>query len=93
MEQGGVEKAIVPEILRMGTRGVRIKIWTFLYLNQPSWFTAQEIAEHLNMPLSTVQVALKDLRLLAPRIQSENKQRFSKGRPEKQYCFQQILKG
>ena len=52
------------------------------------WFTAQDVAEHLDMPLSTVQVALKDLRVLAPRIISKDKERSSKGRPEKEYSFQ-----
>jgi predicted transcriptional regulator len=81
----------VPEILRTGTRGVRVKIWTFLYLNEPRWFTAQQIAEYLKMPLSTVQVALKDLRSLAPRIQCQDIDREGKGRPEKEYSFQKIL--
>ena len=77
----------VPPVLRIGSRGVRAKIWTFLYLNRPKWFTARDISTHLDMPLSTVQVALKDLLLIAPRIQSNDKDRFRKGRPEKEYSL------
>ena len=53
--------------------------------------SAQEIAEHLDMPLSTVQVALKDLRL-APRRLCRDIEKSGKGRPEKEYSFQRILK-
>ena len=77
----------VPEILKAGTRGVRAKIWIFLYLNQPDWFTSQEISGHLDMPLSTVQVALKEICSIAPRIRCRDKQRSGKGRPEKEYMF------
>ena len=88
MENGGHEAEIwVPPILRVGSRGVRAKIWTFIYLNRSKWFTARDISTHLEMPLSTVQVALKDLLLIAPRIQSNDKDRFRKGRPEKEYSF------
>jgi len=79
---------LVPEILKIGTRGVRTKIWTFLYLNQPNWFTSQEIAKYLDMPLSTVQVALKDICSIAPRIKCRDKPKIGKGRPEKMYSFQ-----
>jgi predicted transcriptional regulator len=78
----------VPEILKVGTRGVRSKIWTFLYLNQPDWFTSNEISEHLDMPLSTVQVALKEICSIAPRIEYRDKPQSGKGRPEKEYSFQ-----
>ena len=77
----------VPAVLKVGTRGVRAKIWAFLLVNESSWFTAKDISTHLDMPLSTVQVALKDLLLIAPRIQSNDKDRFRKGRPEKEYSF------
>ena len=90
MEETGEPQ--VPEILKVGTRGVRAKIWTFLYLNQPEGFTAQKIAQHLEMPLSTVQVALKDICSIAPRILSRDIERTVKGRPEKEYRFQKILK-
>ena len=82
---------LVPEILKVGTRGVRAKIWTFLYLNQPEWFTAKKMSKHLDMPLSTVQVALKEICSIAPRIKCRDKQRNGKGRPEKEYSFQKTL--
>lgn len=81
----------VPEILKIGTRGVRAKIWTFLFVNKPYWFTAQEIAKHLDMPLSTVQVALKDVRILGPGIVYEDIERSGKGRREKKYSYQGLL--
>jgi len=81
----------VPDILNIGTRGVRVKIWTFLFVNPSQWFTAQEIAGYLSMPLSTVQVALKDIRILGPRIESEDTKRSGKGRPKKRYRYQAIL--
>ena len=80
----------VPEILKVGTRGVRAKIWTFLYLNKSHWFTAQEMSQYLEMPLSTVQVALKDIRSIAPRIKCKDKPKNGKGRPEKEYSFQKM---
>jgi len=87
----GGEGVWVPEILKVEKRGVRAKIWTFIYLNTPRWFTAQEISNHLGMPLSTVQMALKDLRDIAPRIDSRDKEISGKGRPEKEYRFQRLL--
>jgi len=81
----------VPEILKMGTRGVRVKIWTFLFLNPSRWFNAQQIAEYLGMPLSTVQVAIKDVRIIGPGIRCEDIERSGKGRPEKRYRYQRIL--
>jgi len=81
----------VPEILKVGTRGVRAKIWTFLYLNQSNWFTAQEMSKYLEMPLSTVQVALKDICSIAPRIRCKDKPKNGKGRPRKEYSFHKTL--
>ena len=81
----------VPEILKVGTRGVRTKIWIFLYLNQPTGFTSQEMSKYLDMPLSTVQVALKDVCSIAPRIKCKDKPKSGKGRPEKEYNFQKTL--
>ena len=81
----------IPEILKVGTRGVRAKIWTFLYLNQSNWFTSQEMSKYLEMPLSTVQVALKDICSIAPRIKCKDKPKSGKGRPEKEYSFQKTL--
>jgi predicted transcriptional regulator len=86
------EEVWVPPILRIGHRGVRAKIWAFLYVNQSRWFTAKEISEHLDMPLSTVQVALKDLLILGPRIESRDKDRSGRGRPEKEYSFQRVIR-
>ena len=86
------KRPLVPEILKVGTRGVRAKIWTFLYLNQPIWFTSHEISNHLDMPFSTVQVALKDICIIAPRIKCRDKPTIGKGRPEKEYSFQKYEK-
>lgn len=81
----------VPNILKVGRRGVRAKIWAFMHANPSRGFTAREIAKYLEMPLSTVQIALKDLCSLAPRIKPRDKEREGKGRPEKEYRFQRIL--
>jgi len=43
------------------------------------------------MPLSTVQVALKDLLDIAPRVWSVDKGREGRGRPEKMYSFQRFI--
>lgn len=88
--EGEDKKPQVPEILKWGSRGVRAKIWGFLLWNEPNWFTAKEISQYLDMPLTTVQGALKDL-ILAPRIKCNDKERAGKGRPEKEYRFQRIL--
>lgn len=87
MEKGKSTDAWIPKILRIGRRGVRAKIWTFLFVNRPNWFTAQEIAGYLGMPLSTVQVAIKDVCALSPRIDNEDIKKLGKGRPEKRYRF------
>ena len=84
------KRPVVPEILKVGTRGVRAKIWTFLYLNQPNWYTSQEISKHLDMPLSTVQVSLKDICSIAPRIKCRDKPKTGKGRPEREYSYRTI---
>lgn len=76
----------VPQVLKLGSRGSRIKIWTFLYLNSGKWFTKVEICEHLDLPESTAQLALEDLRYL-PRIESESVRKGRRGRPEKKYRF------
>ena len=90
LEEGRVMEPWVPRILIIGKRGVRVKIWTFLYVNRPHWFTAQQIAKFLSMPLSTAQAALKDVRVLGPGLECEDKERSGKGRPEKKYGFQGI---
>jgi len=80
------EQPWVPEILKVGSRGTPIKIWTLLYLNQSKWFTAKEIAKYLGLPLSTIQFALKDLRRL-PRVICQDEPRRSAGRPRKRYKY------
>jgi len=60
-------------------------------VNDGRWFTAREISNFLVMPLSTVQVALKDLLQIAPRVWSVDKDREGKGRPEKTYSFQGFI--
>ena len=59
-------------------------------MNERRWFTAREISGYLEMPLSTVQVALKDLLRIAPRVWSLDKDRVGRGRPEKRYSFQRF---
>ena len=78
-------------MLKIGTRGVRAKIWAFLLVNERRWFTAKEISGYLEMPRSTVQVALKDLLRIAPSVWSLDKERVGKGRPEKRYSFQRFI--
>ena len=77
--------------MRARTRGVRAKIWAFLLVNDGRWFTAKEISDFLEMPKSTVQVALKNLLQVAPRVWSVDKGRIGKGRPEKMYSFQKFI--
>ena len=36
------------------------------------WFTSRVIAEYLGLPLSTVQLALRQVDRMAPRVQSED---------------------
>ena len=80
----------VPGILKMGRRGANIKAWTFLRLNENRWFTARDVAGYLELPLSTVQLALRRLVIIAPRIQSEDIQVDQRGRREIRYRFQLI---
>jgi hypothetical protein len=89
MERGD-EEVFVPNVLLWGTRGVRVKIWTFLFVNKPRWFTARQIAQYLQMPLSTVQVAIHDLLTIAPNIQDNDRIRSDRGRREKEYQFNPI---
>jgi predicted Co/Zn/Cd cation transporter (cation efflux family) len=60
-------------------------------VNERRWFTAREISGFLEMPLSTVQVALRDLLRIAPSVWSLDKEREGKGRPEKSYSFQRFI--
>jgi hypothetical protein len=66
------EEPEVPDILKTGRRGANIKVWTFLRLNQGLWFTSKEISEYLELPLSTIQFALRKVVIMAPRIQTED---------------------
>ena len=84
------EEPEVPDILKMGRRGSNIKCWTFLRLNENRWFTAREVSGFLELPLSTVQLALRRLVIIAPRIQSEEIQVDQRGRREIKYRFQRI---
>ncbi len=82
------EEPEVPAILKMGQRGANIKIWTFLRLNENQWYTSKEIAGYLELPLSTVQLTLRRLVIIAPMIQSKEIEVDQRGRREKQYCYQ-----
>ena len=82
------EEPEVPAILKMGKRGANIKAWTFLRLNEKHWYTSKEIAGYLELPLSTVQLALRRLVIIAPLIQSQEIEVDQRGRREKQYCYQ-----
>ena len=86
------EEPEVPNILKMGRRGANIKAWTFLRLNQGQWFTAREVSGYLELPLSTVQLALRKLVIITPRIQSKEIEVDQRGRREKQYRFQPVTK-
>ena len=77
----------VPGILKMGRRGANIKVWTFLRLNQNQWFTAKEVSNYLELPISSVQFALRQLVVIAPRIKSEEVSVDLRGRREKTYRF------
>ncbi len=82
------EEPEVPLILKMGKRGANIKAWTFLRLNENQWYTSKEIAGYLELPLSTVQLALRRLVSFAPMIRSQEIVLDQRGRREKQYCYQ-----
>ncbi len=81
----------VPGILKLGRRGANIKAWTFLRLNENQWYTAREISGYLELPLSTVQLALRRLVNIAPRVESEEISVDQRGRREKQYRYQTNL--
>ena len=82
------DKPEVPDILKMGKRGANIKAWTFLRLNPNQWFTARDVSRYLELPLSTVQLALRRLVRIAPRIESKEIMVEQRGRREKQYRYQ-----
>ena len=78
----------VPGILKLGRRGANVKAWTFLRLNHGQWFTAREVSGYLELPLSTVQLALRRLVVIAPLIESREIMVDQRGRREKQYRYQ-----
>jgi hypothetical protein len=82
------EEVEIPEILTTGRHGSNIKTWAFLYVNSGQWFTSRDIAEYLDLPLSTVQLALRQVHRIAPRVQSEDIEVDHRGRREKRYRFQ-----
>ncbi len=84
----GVE---IPEILRTGRHGSNVKVWAFLYVNSGQWFTSRDIAEYLSLPLSTVQLALRKVHRMAPRVQSEDIEVDHRGRRQKRYRFQRLI--
>jgi hypothetical protein len=81
-------KAWVPEILTRHEHGTIFKIWTFLYLNQNTWFTSDEIASYLGIRLVSAQLALKKLRGY-PEIVSCREKPW-RGRPKIKYKFGKI---
>ena len=85
------EDVEVPEILRTGRHGSNVKVWAFLYVNSGQWFTSRVIAELLGLPLSTVQLALRQVDRMAPRVQSEDIEVDNRGRREKRYRFQRLV--
>ena len=85
------EEPEVPDILKMGKRGADVKAWTFLRLNSNQWFTAREVSRYLELPLSTVQLALRRIVKIAPRIESKEIIVDQRGRREKQYRFQRLI--
>ena len=84
------EDVEIPEILRTGRHGANIKVWAFLYVNSGKWFTSRDIAGYLSLPLSTVQLALRQVHRMAPRVQSKDIEVDHRGRREKRYRFQRL---
>ncbi len=85
------ENVEIPGILKTGRHGSNIKVWAFLYVNSGQWFTSRDIAEYLSLPLSTVQLALRQVDRMAPRVQSEDIEVDNRGRREKRYRFQRLV--
>ena len=83
-----VDDVEIPEILRTGHRGANVKVWAFLYVNSGQWFTSRDISEYLSLPLSTVQLALRQVDRIAHRVQSKDIEVDHRGRREKKYRFQ-----
>ncbi len=85
------EDVEIPEILRTGRHGSNIKVWAFLYVNSGKWFTSKDIARYLSLPLSTVQLALRQVDRMAPRVQREDIEVVYRGRREKRYRLQRLI--
>jgi predicted Co/Zn/Cd cation transporter (cation efflux family) len=86
-----VDDIEIPEILRTGRHGSNVKVWAFLYVNSGQWFTSRDIAGYLSLPLSTVQLALRQVHRMAPRVQREDIEVLYRGRREKRYRFQRLI--
>ena len=84
------EEPEVPGILKLGHRGANIKAWTFLRLNPDQWYTAREISGYLELPLSTVQLALRRLVTIAPHVKFEEISVDQRGRREIKYRYQTV---
>ena len=85
------EDVEIPEILRTGHRGANVKVWAFLYVNSGQWFTSRDIAKYLGLPLSTVQLALRQVERVAPRVKRKDIEVDHRGRREKKYRFQRLI--
>ncbi len=85
------EDVEIPEILRTGRHGSNVKVWAFLYVNSGQWFTSRDIAGYLSLPLSTVQLALRQVHRMAPRVQREDIEVVYRGRREKRYRLQRVI--
>ena len=86
-----VDDVEIPEILRTGRRGANIKVWAFLYVNSGQWFSSKDIAGYISLPLSTVQLALRQVDRMSPRVKSEDIEVDHRGRREKRYRFQRLV--
>ena len=75
----------------MGHRRANEKVWAFLYVNSGQWFSSRDIAGYLSLPLSTVQLALRQVDRMAHRVKSEDIEVDHRGRREKRYRFQRLI--
>ncbi len=85
------EDVEIPEILRTGRHGSNVKVWAFLYVNSGQWFTSRDTAGYLSLPLSTVQLALRQVHRMTPRVQREDIEVDHRGRRQKRYRFQRLI--
>ncbi len=53
--------------------------------------TLEDFEEYLSLPLSTVQLALRQVHRMAPRVQSKDIEVDHRGRREKRYRFQRLI--